>query len=62
MARWIVFFVTAAAGSFIVWMAMSAALGESGEGSFSLTAVVALQNCLIILLLVAILERLAKKK
>ncbi|WJQ10169.1 hypothetical protein QT237_15875 [Geobacillus stearothermophilus] len=62
MARWIVFFLTAVAGSFIVWMAVGSALGENGDGSFSLTAVVALQNCLIILLLAAILERLAKKK
>ncbi|KJE27412.1 putative membrane protein [Geobacillus kaustophilus] len=61
MARWTVFFLTAAAGSFITWMAIVTALGESGDGSLGLTAVVALQNCLIILLLVAVLERLTKK-
>lgn len=58
MIRWVVFALTAAAASFLAWIIIGNTLGERGDGAFSLTAVIALQNCVIIVMLAAVLARL----
>ncbi|MFC0299022.1 hypothetical protein [Geobacillus jurassicus] len=62
MARWFVFWLTAVAVSFIVWLGIAAMWNEQGDAALSLAAVIMLQNCAIIVMLAAVLARLGKKK
>lgn len=58
LIRWVVFALTAAFASFLAWIIIGSILGEHGDVIFSLTTVVALQNCVIIVMLAAVLARL----
>ncbi|AGT33334.1 hypothetical protein M493_15590 [Geobacillus genomosp. 3] len=58
MIRWVVFALTAAFASFLAWIIIGNILGEHGDAIFSLTTVVVLQNCVIIVMLAAVLARL----
>ncbi|GAJ57577.1 hypothetical protein B23_0767 [Geobacillus thermoleovorans B23] len=58
LIRWVVFALTAAFASFLTWIIIGNTLGEQGDGAFSLTAVIVLQNCVIIVMLAAVLARL----
>ncbi|KAF0996319.1 hypothetical protein [Geobacillus sp. TFV-3] len=58
MARWFVFWLTAVAVSFIVWLGIASMWNEQGDGELSLAAVIMLQNCAIIVMLAAVLARL----
>ncbi|OQP07470.1 hypothetical protein B1690_02775 [Geobacillus sp. 46C-IIa] len=61
MGKWVTLFLVTVIGSVLLWIAIANALNESGDGLLSAAAVIAIQNCLIIVLLAAVLERLLKK-
>ncbi|MBB6281855.1 hypothetical protein [Geobacillus subterraneus] len=61
MGKWVTLFLVTVIGSVLLWIAIANALNESGDGPLSAAAVIAIQNCLIIVLLAAVLERLLKK-
>ena len=61
LVRWIVFILAAAFASFLTWIAIGNIMDEHGDGLFSLAVVIALQNCLILVMLAAVLERLRRR-
>jgi hypothetical protein len=59
--RSVVFVLTAAFAPFLAWIAIGNIVGEQGDGTFSLAVVITWQNCLIIVMLAAVLERLNRQ-
>jgi len=57
----VVFVLTAAFAPFLAWIAIGNIIGEQGDGTFSLAVVITWQNCLIIVMLAAVLERLNRQ-